>query len=40
MDTAIQEFGETARYALDDDARTGRLAMLMMVAAVIWQLMF
>jgi hypothetical protein len=34
------EFGETVRYSLQSNARTARLACLMMIAILTWHYMF
>lgn len=40
MNHAHEQMWRTVRYALASNSRTARLCVLMMIAVIIWQVMF
>jgi hypothetical protein len=40
VDATLREIGRTVRYAVGSNARTIRLAVLMIIAIICWYLLF
>lgn len=40
MNGATQEVGRTIRYAVGSNARTVRLATLMIIATIVWHILY